>query len=77
MDQPLVASEVFLTNFNPEMQIKNNLPGGSFVSIHIVVTGKSNIDESMESWLRSSYHPDTQFTALDRSRQKWRATGCP
>jgi len=81
IDQPLVPYEVFLTNFNPEMQIKNNPPDGSFVSIHIVVSGKSNVDESMERWVRSGYHPDTQFTALEPmtgqkvTMQRWIATG--
>ncbi|MDQ3249792.1 MAG: hypothetical protein M3Q45_11380 [Chloroflexota bacterium] len=81
MDQPLVAYEVVLKNFDPEMQIKNHPPDGSFVRVHILVTGKSNVDESMESWLRSSYHPDTQFTALEQpadqkvAMQRWIATG--
>jgi hypothetical protein len=81
IDQPLVPYEVFLTNFNPEMQIKNNPPDGSFVSIHIVVYSKPSGDESMERWLRFSYHPDTQFTALEPmtgqkvTMQRWIATG--
>lgn len=81
LDKPLMPYEVFLTNFNPEMQIKSNPPEGNYIKMQFVVLNKSTVGESVERWLRSSYHPDTQFAAIEETAnhelnmQRWIATG--